>query len=116
MRDKLLIFSLVLATIGIAALYFAAEGYQPPLYTIADLNDDFYGKRVAVEAVATAVRIAEGNMFLTLKDETGSINAVAFNYADALTKGSKVRIEGDYAHYQEKPEIIIKKIEVLKQP
>lgn len=117
MRDKLLMLSLGLAVFGLIALYITAQGYQPPLYTVADLSEDFFGKQVSIEGTITSVSTSkDGHVFFTLTDGTGSIAAVAFKGSGlSPQKGLIVKLQGEYTKYQETPEIIAKKIEVLSE-
>ena len=117
MRDKLLMLSLGLSVFCLLALYITAQGYQPPSYTIAELSEDFYGKQVSVEGAVTSVSTSkEGHVFFTLTDQ-GSIQVVAFKSSglSAPQKGSTVKVQGEYAKYNENPEIIAKKIEVVSK-
>jgi len=114
----LLKISLGIAIVGLVALYLVAQNHSSITYTVADLNDDFYGKVVSVKGTITSVSTSkDGNVFFTLTDQTGSLDAVAFKKSGiaAPKKGSIVKAEGSFEKYQNKPEIIVKKIEVLSE-
>ena len=122
MKEKFLLYvSLICSISGLALLYYISQNIELPATSIDQINADDTGKNVKICGQITSKSVSKTqHVFLTLKDDGGSIDIVAFsNSAEALgaynvKKNDNVCITGQVDEYQNSLEIILKeKIEWL---
>ena len=115
--SKLQKLSLVLAIIGVVALFVLTQALQPEKIGLSEIRGDFAGRVVVVDADVGKVNQKNDNIFLTLQDGDTSLKAVywasdAKNNPEAyeLAAGDAITATGQVAVYRGELEIIIKKI------
>ena len=117
MRDETLLkLSLGIAVLGLIGLFIASQQATPTGYSIAQLGDNTMGQTVKVTGTVSTVKTtAEGHSFITLKDQTGSIQVVAFagSKLKVPEPGQTVEITGRLQEYKGKLEIVAEAIRLL---
>ena len=104
--------SIVLAIIGIAALYFISNYFEENTTKIADLK---IGQVARISGMITSFRTSkDGHSFLKIADNTGEISVVAFKSSNlglsGLQVGDSVSVLGRVDEYKGSLEIIAKEI------
>ncbi len=104
--------SIVIAIIGIAALYFITNYFKENTTKIVDLKT---GQVSRISGMVTSLRTSkDGHVFLKVADNTGEINVVAFKGsnlgADGLEVGDSVSVLGRVEEYKGALEIIAKEM------
>jgi DNA/RNA endonuclease YhcR with UshA esterase domain len=114
MRDETLLkLSLGIAVLGLIWLFIASQQTTPTGYAIAQLGDNTMDQTVRVTGTVSTVKTtAEGHSFITLKDQTGSIQVVAFagSKLDIPEQGQKIEVTGRLQEYKGKLEIVAEQI------
>ena len=103
--------ALVMALIGIAGLYAVSFIIGPQDFAIGDIGTDDVGKQVVVQGVIVSGRVSEGNIFLEIGDQTGSIDIVMFERTARgktinIGEGIEVEVTGQINFYKGGLEII----------
>jgi exonuclease VII large subunit len=114
MRDETLLkLSLGIAVLGLIGLFIASQQTTPTGYAIAQLGDNTMGQTVKVTGTVSTVKTTtEGHSFITLRDQTGSIQVVVFSGSkiDAPEQGQKIEVIGRLQEYKGKLEIVAEQI------
>lgn len=111
---NLLRISIIIAVIGIAALFFITN-ISIEKVDIADAGK-YMGSSVKIEGNINSVFTSkDGHVFFKVSDNSGSIDVVAFkNYnldgVYNLKKGQEIEVRGIVQEYKGKLEIIAKEI------
>lgn len=114
-EKKLTKISIFGATISILTLYLITSNIVSSQVNIGDIDKSFVGKTINITGEITSIANNKGNVFISIKDETGEIRAVlwedtikSINDIDMsrLDEGSKVNIIGDVQIYKGEIEII----------
>lgn len=107
---------LLIAVVGVAALFLITEMIQPRDVHIGNIDSSFVGSSVRLAATVKSVSSKDGNVFMNLYDGN-SIDAVMFErdarkYPDiyALQKNDNITVIGDVDIYQSELEIVVKSI------
>jgi DNA/RNA endonuclease YhcR with UshA esterase domain len=105
--------ALVIAVIGIIALFFLTQYKNESVTKVEDLKE---GQVQRVEGMVNSVYVSKDNhVFLKVADSTGEIDVVAFKSANIdiaydLVSGNQVSVLGTVQEYKNKLEIIAKEI------
>ncbi len=106
--------SLIMAITGIIALFFITQSLETLEPRITDINDKITGRNVIVHGIIMDFAEKDGNIFLTLENDS-RIDAVVFE-KDArnvknLSVGMNVTIAGKVTIYKGNIELSVKTIE-----
>ncbi|MDI6807162.1 MAG: OB-fold nucleic acid binding domain-containing protein [Candidatus Aenigmarchaeota archaeon] len=119
MSEKFLLrISIVCSLAGLVLLFFISQTLELPPTAINLLTIDDIGKNIKICGEITSRFVSKTNhVFLQLKDDTGKIDVIIFNNtAEKLNayelNQSKICVIGSVDEYENKLEIIVKKIEV----
>ncbi len=116
MKEKFLLYtSLACSIAGLILLYYISQVVELPQTNVREITVDDIGKNVRVCGEITSKSVSKTqHVFLKMKDDTGSIDAIAFNNsaekfgAYDVEKNDKACITGQIDEYQNKLEIILK--------
>ena len=120
--EKLAKISLVLAVIGIIAIYLSITLLGPEHLEIGSISEKDSGRQVSVNGTINSLSTSNGNIFIELEDATGSITVVLFERtargqkAYELQENDSVAVNGQVSIYKSELEIIASKIENRKTP
>ena len=113
-ESDLLKISFCVSILGLLFLLGIDYYYNVDKVRISEITLREVGKEVVVEARVTRVTLKAENLFLEVKDSSGSISAVAFKSELRVRKGELVKIEGKISRYKNKPELIVTKLKMLR--
>jgi len=108
---ELYLISTVLAVIGLGVMFVTAENIEPETAQIESLSSSQTGEIITVEGEIISSQFTDGNLFLTVEDETGSMSVADFNSNKNFQEGDKVSIEGEITLYEGELELIAQAIE-----
>lgn len=114
--EKIVKISLIVAVIGIAALFFVTKGLSEDVIKIQDLKT---GQMSTVKGMVTDIYVSrDGHAFLKVADNTGEISIIAFKSSNieqaySLEIGDEVSVMGRVEEYKNALEIIAKEIKLL---
>jgi DNA/RNA endonuclease YhcR with UshA esterase domain len=114
MGMDILKISLVIAAVGVIALFFMTQYSKQDISKIEDLK---IGQMYKVEGTVSSVYVSKDNhVFLKVSDNTGDVDVVAFKSANIdiaydLVDGNQITVYGKVEEYKNKLEIIAKQIE-----
>lgn len=91
---------MVLAVTGLALIYFAGENIEPETVGIDDISTTDTGEIISINGTVTSSSFVEGNLFLNVEDETGSISVSKFSADKNFREGEDVIIEGEVTIYE----------------
>jgi len=124
MEEKLLLkISIVCALIGLAVLFWVSRNLELATNKIGEITIEDLGKNVKVcGKIASKFESKTNHIFLRLQDDSGNIDVVIFNSTAEnikklgtdpyqLKKYDNICVTGNVEEYNEKLEIITKKIE-----
>ncbi|MEK6957446.1 MAG: exodeoxyribonuclease VII large subunit [archaeon] len=104
----------ILAIIGITALILLLP--EERQVEIAAINESSIGEKVSLSGSIANLKISSGNAFFDLENN-GIISAAYFSptleQASILKNGSAVKATGQITRYNEKLEIIVKRVEEI---
>ena len=117
MNEKVLTkLSMIGTVVSILALYIVTGQILSSNVNIGDIDKSFIGKTVNITGEITSVVNSKGNIFISIKDETGEIRVILWedmiksinNEIDIswLNKGSRINIIGDVQTYRGEMEVI----------
>ncbi len=114
MRDREVVsLSLVVATLGIVTLSFAAGTAKPEVMKIAELSGAQLGALVEVEGEVVDVKNhRNGHVFLRLSDGTGEVKVALFRSVarevepQCLREGARVAVVGRVEEYRGEIELV----------
>ncbi|AJF62379.1 MAG: hypothetical protein QT11_C0001G0230 [archaeon GW2011_AR20] len=112
MKEKLLLkISLVISLIGILFLLIILNNIDVPDPDINSINKDLIDKQIKVKGEITKITETPGLYIINIMDDTGNIDVVVFKEEQLnLEKGRIIQVEGQVTGYQDKIEIIAKRI------
>ena len=112
-QEQILQIALITATIGIITLLFLSEQIKPQEIKIKDINNEFEGRLVKINAKVLTTRQAKQTLILQIYDGTGKIDAVRFNQTNfpSIQKNSFASFEGKIKTYKGKLQMVIAKVE-----
>ena len=105
--------SIVVAVIGIMALFFMTQYSQQDISKIGDLK---IGQMYKIQGTVNSVYVSkDDHVFLKVSDNTGDVDVVAFKSANIdvaydLVNGNSITVYGKVEEYKDKLEIIAKEI------
>ena len=121
MKEKTLMrISLIGSIVSLIALYILSLQIHYTAHAISDINEGMLGRTVNVSGTITDIRAHKnGHLFLTIRDDTGTIKVVLWEtLVDSLkysgmniseiSRGRRIRIIGDVDIYKGQLEIIPK--------
>jgi len=108
---ELYLISTVLAVIGLGIMFVTAESIEPETAQIGSLSSSQTGEIITVEGEIISSQFTDGNLFLTVEDETGSMSVADFNSNKNFQEGDKVSVEGEITLYEGELELIAQAIE-----
>jgi RecJ-like exonuclease len=114
MDDKRLIqFSLVIALLGLAALFVLAQEIDIGIVTVDTITDEFIGQRVAIQGNIVSVRSLDSMVLFDVQglNSVGSILVVVFDPLE-LSVGDAVLVSGTIKDYNGQLEVVAEKVEV----
>ena len=120
--EKLAKISLVLAVIGIIAIYLSITLPGPERLKIESIDEKDSGRLVSVNGTINSISASNGNIFIGLEDATGNITVVMFERTARgqkvyeLQENDSVVVDGQVGIYKSELEIIASKIENRKTP
>ncbi len=109
--DKLKRLCLICSMAGLLMIYIASLYIRPAAVDIKQINAEMTGRAVHLSGIVTSVRTSNGNVFMTVQDNTGSITAVAFSQLalQAPKKGNKIELTGTVDSYRGQLEVLLRK-------
>jgi len=116
MNDKdLRNICLVLSVIGLVVLFVGVQ-FTNVKTNIGNIDKSYIGRVVFIRGNVTSNYYKNGNLFLTVKDDTGEIKVVAFeNTVKKLNINPKINgyieIKGNVKEYKGELEIIAERLE-----
>ena len=115
MKEKMLLkISLITSIIGILILLIILDKIDISDSNISSINKDLVDKQVKIKGEITRLTETTGLYIINIKDNTGNIDVIVFKEEKLeLEKGNIVEIEGQVTEYQDKLEVIAKKIIIL---
>lgn len=93
-------------------MYVSAENIQPEKVEIEELTASTTGEVVTVEGEVVSSSFRDGNLFLTVKDDTGELKVANFNSQKNFQEGDNVAVSGQVTLYEGEVEIIADSIEL----
>jgi RecJ-like exonuclease len=115
MNEKTLLkISLIASLIGILILLIILDKIDISDSNINLINKTLIDKQVKIKGEVTRITETPGLYILNIKDNTGNIDIIIFkeNKID-LEKGNIIQVEGQVTEYQNKIELIAKKVVIL---
>ena len=111
MEEKTLIYLCLFAVkSGIFLIFLSNKLFQPELVNVSDITTDYNIVRIQGKITSLTVSKSE-TVFIKLTDSTGTIDVVVFKEEQLnLEKGRIIQVEGQVTGYQDKIEIIAKRI------
>lgn len=109
-RKQLYKISVFLSVIGLTLMYASSLYLEMETVSIGDIKKSWSGKTLKIQGTAANVTNSGGNLFMDVKDSTGSILVVNFDSKSSISEGDSVTITGHVALYEGELEIIAKKI------
>ena len=116
--EKLVKISLVLAVIGIVAIYLSVTLLGPERLEIGSIGEKDSGRQVSINGTVNSISISNGNIFIGLEDPTGNITVVMFERTArgqkvyGLQENDSVIVDGQVGICKSELEIIASKIEI----
>jgi DNA/RNA endonuclease YhcR with UshA esterase domain len=104
----------VLAVAGLSLIYVAGENIEPETVAVENISTTDTGEIVTVEGTVASSSFVEGNLFLDIKGETGSIGVSNFGANQNFREGEKVSIEGEVTIYEGELGLVANSIERTK--
>jgi RecJ-like exonuclease len=95
-------------------IYVAGENIEPETMAIENISTTDTGEIITVEGTVTSSSFIEGNLFLDLEDETGSISVSNFGANQNFREGEDVSVEGEITIYEGDLSLVANSIERVK--
>lgn len=112
-RKQLYKISIFLSVIGLTLMYASSLYLQLDNVEIGQIEKSWTGKTLKVTGTAENVTKSGGNLFMDVKDSTGSILVVEFDSKSSVKEGDAVNVTGHVALYEGKLEIIAKEVKTV---
>ena len=117
MKNKtLLIISLIISILGILVLLLIMNLKYENLIEISAINKALLDKNIQIQGEITKIKNQDNLQILTIKDNTGKINAVLYkntNQKINLNENQTIILHGKIKEYNSQLEIIADKIEII---
>ena len=104
--------SVFLSIIGLTLMYASSQYLEPEKVDVEDIEESSSGKVLEVEGTALNVTNSGSNLFMDLKDSSGSILVVQFDSDRSVSEGDPVSVIGSVELYEGELEIIAREIEI----
>jgi RecJ-like exonuclease len=98
----------------LSLIYYAGENIEPETVAIENISTTDTGEIITVEGTITSSSFIEGNLFLDLKGETGSISVSNFGANQNFREGETVSVEGEVTIYEGELSLVANSIERVK--
>jgi RecJ-like exonuclease len=98
----------------LSLIYYAGENIEPETVAIENISTTDTGEIITVEGTITSSSFIEGNLFLDLEDETGSISVSNFGANQNFREGETVSVEGEVTIYEGELSLVANSIERVK--
>jgi RecJ-like exonuclease len=98
----------------LSLIYYAGENIEPETMAIENISTTDTGEIITVEGTVTSSSFIEGNLFLDLEDETGSISVSNFGANQNFREGEDVSVEGEITIYEGDLSLVANSIERVK--
>ncbi len=115
-EKKLLYIALTSAIIGILSLFFISSHLSSNQIPISQITPEYEGSNVRICGKITSKTVTSaGHVFLTIKDNSGSIKVVAFNDTAEklgiyyLEKYDNICVSGKVKEYKGELEVLLSK-------
>jgi RecJ-like exonuclease len=95
-------------------IYVAGENIEPETMAIENISTTDTGEIITVEGTVTSSSFIEGNLFLDMEDETGSISVSNFGANQNFREGEDVSVEGEITIYEGDLSLVANSIERVK--
>lgn len=102
--------SIFLSVIGLTLMYASSLYLELDNSDVGDIKKSWSGKTLQIQGEAVNVTNSGGNLFMDVKDSTGSILVVSFDSQTSVNDGDSVNVTGHVALYEGELEIIAKEI------
>ncbi len=114
MEERVLLrWALILAFLGLAALYALLLTTSLPLEDVSVIDASREGSSVRVAGTVTSTRLV-GNGTVTLLTVTAPVSRTAVVFAPVnVTVGERVVLEGRVQEYRGSPELVVEQLEVV---
>lgn len=109
-RRQLYKISVFLSVIGLTLMYASSLYLDPETVDIEKIDESQAGEVLAVKGAAANVTSTGSNLFMDVKDSTGSIMVVDFDSKSSVSEGDSVSVIGNVELYEGKLEIIASEI------
>lgn len=109
-RKQLYKISVFLSVIGLTLMYASSLYLEPETVNIEKIDQSQAGEVLAIKGTAANVTSTGSNLFMDIKDSTGSIMVVDFDSETSISEGAKVSVIGSVELYEGKLEIIAREI------
>ena len=113
-ESDLVKLSFAVSIIGMVLLVGIDYFYQIEPSKIKDITLNEVGKEIIIQAKITKAVVKNENLFLEVKDDSGSIEAVVFKVKEKVRKGDVVEIEGKVTKYKGNLEVVVAKLKTLR--
>lgn len=109
-RKQLYKISVFLSVIGLTLMYASSLYLEPGKVEINQIDESQTGEILEIEGAAVNVTNTGDNLFMDLKDSTGSIMVVNFDSQTSVNEGESLNVIGHVELYEGKLEIIAREI------
>lgn len=109
-RRQLYKISVFLSVIGLTLMYASSLYLEPETVDIEKIDQSQAGEVLAISGTAANVTSTGSNLFMDIKDSTGSIMVVNFDSGISISEGASVSVIGSVELYEGKLEIIAREI------
>jgi len=110
-ESKLFSICLVLSILGLFFLALYSETIELKETPIKDINYKLMDLRIKTSGIINRISETSGLYFINLKDNTSDIDVVVFKKENiTIKKGISISVEGSVSEYENKTEIITKRI------
>lgn len=109
-RKELYKISVFLSVIGLTLMYASSQYLEPEVVDIKKVDRGQTGEVLAIEGTAVNVTNTGSNLFMDVKDSTGSIMVVNFESESSASEGDSVTVIGSVELYEGKLEVIARNI------
>lgn len=109
-RKQLYKISVFLSVIGLTLMYASSQYLELENADIGDIDKTYSGETLKIQGEAVNVTKSGENLFMGVKDSTGSITVVSFGSETSVSEGEAVNVSGTVELYEGKLEIIADEI------
>ncbi len=109
-KKQLYKISIFLSVIGLTLMYASSLYLEPKTVDVKEIDRSQTGEVLEVKGTAVNVTNTGSNLFMDLKDSTGSIMVVDFDSKSSISDGDSLSVIGSVELYEGKLEIIAREI------